>query len=163
MAENSAATDARPPRTRSAVTNGRRLFVTGDGNSAWSRRYRDLIAGHVGDLGGDDLLSEAQRSLIKRASAIECELEQLEGKLSSGETIDLDAFTRAASHLRRILETLGIERRQRDVTPSLSRYIESRATEVTQDSFSSVPRTQPPAASETRTSGAPIDSHKDET
>jgi hypothetical protein len=47
-----------PPRQRSAVTNGRRLFVDGDGNSAWSRRYRDLIAGHVSDLGGADHLSE---------------------------------------------------------------------------------------------------------
>jgi hypothetical protein len=95
---------ARSPRTRSAVTNGRRLFVEGDGNSAWSRRYRDLIAGHGGDLGGEDLLSESEKSLIRRASAIECELEQMEGRLSRGEQVDLDAFTRAASHLRRILE-----------------------------------------------------------
>jgi hypothetical protein len=93
------------------------MFVDGDGNSAWSRRYRDLVAGHVADLGGRDMLSEAELSLIKRASAIECELEWMEGRLSRGETIDLDLFTRSASHLRRILETLGTGRRQRDVTP----------------------------------------------
>ena len=52
-------TAPRPPRVRSAVTNGRRLFVEGDGNTAWSRRYRDLIAGHVGDLGGQANLSES--------------------------------------------------------------------------------------------------------
>jgi hypothetical protein len=115
--------DARPPRVRSAVTNGRRLFVEGDGNSAWSRRYRDLIAGHVSDLGGDATLSEAQLSLIKRASAIECELEQLEGRLSMGEQVDLDCFTRAASHLRRILETLGLERRAIDIN---RRIVEDR-------------------------------------
>src|SRR5260221_5206640 len=94
-------------RQRSAVTNGRRLFVLGDGNSAWSRRYRDLVYGHISDLGGASGLSEAQLSLIKRASAIECELEQQEGKLSLGETINMDCFTRSASHLRRILESLG--------------------------------------------------------
>src|SRR6516164_9825968 len=71
------AADTRPKRIRSAVTNGRRLYVNGDGNSAWSRRYRDLVQGHVADMGGRDLLSEAQLSLIKRASAIECELEQM--------------------------------------------------------------------------------------
>ncbi len=54
---------------------------------------------------------------MKRAAAIELELEQLEGKLSQGEEVDLDAFGRAASHLRRLWETLGIERRARDVTP----------------------------------------------
>jgi hypothetical protein len=108
--------DSRPPRTRSAVTNGRRLFVEGDGNSAWSRRYRDLIAGHVSDLGGKSELSESQLSLIRRASALECELEQQEGRLSRGETIDLDEFGRATNTLRRTLETLGLGRAARDIT-----------------------------------------------
>jgi hypothetical protein len=75
-----------------------------------------LIAAHCQDLGGVDLLSEAKLSLIKRASAIELELEQAEGRLSMGEAVDLDAFTRAASHLRRLFEVLGLERRPRDVT-----------------------------------------------
>jgi hypothetical protein len=109
----------RLPQQRSAVTNGRRLFVRGDGNSAWSRRYRDLIAGHVTDMGGESLLSESEKSLIRRASAIECELEQMEGRLSQREPVDLDAFTRAAGHLRRILETLGLQRRQKDIGPTL--------------------------------------------
>lgn len=106
----------KPKRKSSAVTSGRRLFVEGDGRSPWSRRYRDLIAGHVSDLGGHDTLSEAQKSLIRRASAIECELEQMEGQLSLGEEVDLDVFTRSSSHLRRIFETLGIERRAKDIT-----------------------------------------------
>src|SRR6516162_1251115 len=113
------AADARPKRIRSAVSNGRRLFVDGDGNSAWSRRYRDLIVGHVSDLGGRDMLSEAQLSLIKRASTLELELEQAEGRLSKGEQIDLDCYGRAASHLRRILESLGLERKPRNIGPTL--------------------------------------------
>jgi hypothetical protein len=103
-------------RARSQATSGRRVFVEGDGNSRWARRYRDLIAAHCQDLGGVDLLSEAKLSLIRRASAIELELEQLEGKLSMGGEIDLDVFTRSTSHLRRLFETLGIERQPRDVT-----------------------------------------------
>jgi hypothetical protein len=122
------AADTRPKRIRSAVSNGRRLFVNGDGNSAWSRRYRDLIVGHISDMGGREMLSEAQLSLIKRASAIELELEQMEGRLSKGEQVDLDTFTRAASHLRRLLETLGLERKARDVTPpSVSDYLAHKA------------------------------------
>ena len=111
-----AARPASKRRTRSRVTTGRRVFVEGDGNSRWARRYRDLIAAHCQDLGGVDLLSEAQTSLIRRASAIELELEQMEGKLSLGEQIDLDVFTRSASHLRRLFEVLGIGRKCRDVT-----------------------------------------------
>jgi hypothetical protein len=69
------------------------------------------------------LLSEAQFSLIKRAATIEVELELSEGRMSMGEEVDLDIFTRSVSHLRRILETLGIERRPRDITPTLREYL----------------------------------------
>ncbi len=117
------AADARAPRQRSAVTNGRRAFVDGSGTAAWTRRWRDLVSAHASDLGGPDILSEAQSSLVRRVATIEIELEQLEGKLSKGEAVDLDAYTRAASHLRRILETLGIARRPRDVTPSVAEYV----------------------------------------
>jgi uncharacterized Zn finger protein len=58
-------------------------------------------------------------SLACRAASIEVELEQMESRLSRSEAVDLDVFTRAAGHLRRILETLGVERRKRDVTLSL--------------------------------------------
>ena len=125
LSEVEAPLKARKKRGASAVTSGRRLYVDeGDANSAWSRRYRDLIAGHASDLGGRDTLSAAQFSLVRRASAIECELELMEGRLSKGEPADLDVFTRSSSHLRRILETLGLERRQRDVTPSIERFID---------------------------------------
>jgi hypothetical protein len=116
-----------PSRQRSAVTNGRRMFVEGDGNSAWSRRFRDLAAQHADDLGGIVNLSEAQQSLIRRVSAIEVELEQMEGRMSKGEAVDLDGYTRAAGHLRRILETLGTERRAKNVTPTLGEYLAAKA------------------------------------
>jgi hypothetical protein len=106
-----------PPkkRQRSAVTNGKRAFVEGDGRSPWARRQRDLAERHVADLGGIDNLSEAQRSLVVRASTIEVELEQLEGALSLGRPADLSVYATAASHLRRIFETLGITRKARDM------------------------------------------------
>ncbi len=111
---------ASKPTTRSKVTNGRGLFVEGDGRGAWARRFRDLCALHVEDLGGSLALSEAQGSLIRRAATLEVELERREGQLATGGEVDLDAYSRAAGHLRRILETLGIERRKRDLTPTLA-------------------------------------------
>jgi hypothetical protein len=102
------------------VTSGRQLFIDGNPNSAWSRRFSDLVLGHASDAGGFDLLSEAQLSLIRRAAAIECELERLDARLSAGEPVDLDSYGRCASHLRRLFETLGVERKPRDVTPTLS-------------------------------------------
>jgi hypothetical protein len=110
------AIEPRPPAQRSAVSNGKRLFVEGDGRSPWSRRYYDLISLHVSDLGGRSNLSEAQLALIKRAAALEVELEQMEGRLSLGETIDLDVFGRATGNLRRVWESLGLKREARDIT-----------------------------------------------
>lgn len=121
MASNASrsSTDDRPKKTRSRVTNGRSLFAEADARGPWARRFRDLCEAHVNDLGGAVLLSEAQRSLVRRASTIEVELEKLEGALAEGEPVDLDGYGRAAAQLRRILESLGLERRARDITPDL--------------------------------------------
>ncbi len=83
-------------------------------------------------MGGRDLLSEAQISLVKRASAIELELEQSEGRLSMGLPIDLDQYTRATGHLRRLLESLGLERKPKPVTTDYSALAREvrRATRV---------------------------------
>jgi hypothetical protein len=108
------------------------MFVQGNERSAWANRYHDLVCGHAADLGGADLLSDAQLSLIRRAAAIECELERLEARMSRNERVDLGQFGRAASHLRRLFEVLGVERRPRDVTtpPSLPHYLAQEAVEV---------------------------------
>jgi hypothetical protein len=125
MSGTEPATDAqaRPPapahgrkRPRSAVTSGRQQFITGNPNSAWARRFHDLVLGHVSDLGGRLAISEAQLALCKRAAGLECELEQMEGRMSLGQEINLDSYGRAASHLRRMLESLGLERKARDAT-----------------------------------------------
>jgi hypothetical protein len=110
-------------RIRSAVTNGTRAYVVGDGNSPWARRQRDLAAMHAEDAGGAETLSAAQLSLCQRAATIETELEFMEGQMSLGKRADLDCYGRLAGHLRRILETLGIERRAKDVTPSLEAVV----------------------------------------
>jgi hypothetical protein len=115
-------------RPRSAVTSGRVLLAEGNPNSAWSRRYADLIAGHVADCGGRDVMSEGELSLARRASALEVEIEVLEARLSRGEPVNLDEFGRAASHLRRILESLatGLARRPKNITLSLDQYIDGK-------------------------------------
>jgi hypothetical protein len=72
--------------------------------------------GHIADAGGRDRLSEAQIALIKRAAGLECVCEKIEGRMSRDEEVDLDRYGRAASHLRRILESIGLQRRAIDIT-----------------------------------------------
>src|ERR1700752_138475 len=87
-------------RRESRVTTGRNLFVDGgDGRSAWALRWKDLILAHVADLGGPEVLSEAQVSIMKRASAMECELEAMVARMSEGQKIDLGLYARLTSLL----------------------------------------------------------------
>ncbi|HUF72687.1 MAG TPA: hypothetical protein VMR74_07305 [Gammaproteobacteria bacterium] len=80
---------------------------------------------HIDDAGGHDNTSEAQRSLIRRVSVLETELEFQETRLAemrlSGQEPtekQLDLYNRLAGNLRRLLESIGIERKARKV-PSL--------------------------------------------
>jgi hypothetical protein len=121
-ANDSAAAEGSKSRQRSRVTNGSALLPGVDGRSAWVRRCKDIIEAHLSDLGGEDNTSEAERSLIRRAAVLTTELERLEAKFASaGEASerDLDLYIRAAGNLRRLLEAIGLERRARDIGPTL--------------------------------------------
>jgi len=113
-------------RKHSAITSGRRLLIGGNSNGAWARRYRDLIAGHVSDLGGRGQLSEGELSLIRRASALECELEVQEAALSRGDPVNLDSFGRLVDRLGRTLQRVGLKRVARPVL-SLREQLELEA------------------------------------
>jgi hypothetical protein len=110
--------EGRNRRIRSAVTNGTRAFVVGDGNSPWARRQRDLLDQYISDQGGSDVVSTVAYSLCRLAASLGTEREIMEGKLSLGLPVDLDQFGRIAGHERRVLETLGLARKQRDVSTS---------------------------------------------
>lgn len=130
MQADSNETTLTKPTARSRVTNGSHVLPGVDGRSTWARRFRDLMELHIADLGGDDAVSEAERSIVRRASALEVELERLEllfATSGAAAAADLDLYQRASNTMRRHLETLGINRRPRDITPSLSDYVENAA------------------------------------
>jgi hypothetical protein len=116
----------------SAITNGRLLpaAVDGgvDGRSAWVRRVRDLIAQHTADLGND--ISTAEQALVRRCATLCCELERRELFFAQTAAIDdtaLAVYQSGVNTLRRTLESLGLKRRTRDVTPSLSDILRADA------------------------------------
>jgi hypothetical protein len=115
-----------PRKGRSKVTNGSVLIAGVDQRNRWVRRARDIIAAHLSDLGGADNTSAAERSIVRRAAVLTTELEVLERRFAlAGEacSTDLDTYQRCANSLRRLLEAVGLHRRPRDVTPSLSEIL----------------------------------------
>jgi hypothetical protein len=110
------------PTARSRVSNGKDLFLDGvDGRSTLARRYRDILAQFVSDLGGDP--SEAQSIIARRATTLACWCEQQEAKAAAGESLNIAEFATATNTLRRLLNDLGLERRMRDITPSIDSYL----------------------------------------
>jgi hypothetical protein len=112
-----------PASARSRISNGSAVLPGVDGRSTWVRRLRDLIGLHLADLGGEDAVSEAERSIVRRIATLTVELERMEAGFAvagEAEPQQIDLYQRTANSLRRLLESIGIERRQRDVSPSLA-------------------------------------------
>jgi DNA polymerase/3'-5' exonuclease PolX len=111
-----------PRKGKSALTNGKRLLLGVDHRNPWVRRFKDLLNQYIADLGGADNCSAAERSILRRASVLETELERMETKFAlavergSEVSIDnLDAYARIAANHRRQLEAVGLQRRPREV------------------------------------------------
>jgi hypothetical protein len=125
LSADSTPIDVPKPQARSRVSNGSAVLPGVDGRSTWVRRLRDLMGLHLSDLGGDNAVSEAERSIIRRVATLTVELERMEaGFAVAGEAQpdQLDLYQRTANSLRRLLEAIGLQRRSRDVTPDPLEY-----------------------------------------
>jgi hypothetical protein len=113
------------------VTSGRDLLPDIDGRTVWARRCRDLVELHLADKGGEANVSEGERAIIRRAAVLIVELERQEAAFAAAggapDIASLDAYQRASNSLRRLLEAVGLERRAKDITPSLQQYLAGKA------------------------------------
>lgn len=122
------------PATSPADTGKLRLLTLADLDSRTraARQARELMDSIETDLGGSERLSAAERQIVQRAAVTGALLESMEAHWLSGDGIDLQAYLPAANAQRRLLESLGLQRRTKDVTPSLSEYLSRRTTDHTE-------------------------------
>ena len=109
----------RPLGSRNKPYNGLIL----EARSAASRRFRDLFASIVGDLGGQGALSMGELQLARRCAMLSLECERMELAAVAGKDFDADLFGRLTDRLGRALDRLGLKRMPRDVTPTLETYL----------------------------------------
>lgn len=118
---------AQSPRQRSRVTNGRSAFVEADQRGPWARRWRDVLAEIISDIGGHNAgLSEGQRQLARRCATIAIACERMEGEAAAGKEIDLDAYGTLTDRLGRCFQRLGLKRQARDAASTLNEYLTTR-------------------------------------
>lgn len=115
-------------RIRSAITNGSHVLNDVDHRVGEMRRLRDCTEAHVSQLGGADLISHSEKILVGRAAMLTVLAEMQEQTFARNRmkvtSVDLDSYQRAVSCLRRVLETLGLQKRAKSV-PRLSEYLQS--------------------------------------
>jgi hypothetical protein len=100
-----------------------------DGRSVWAKRFHHSLATHVNDLGGETNISAGEYSICRTIATIRTELELMETKFAVANGAypsDLELYIRCAGGLRRLLETIGLQRRSRDVT-TLSDFLKQHA------------------------------------
>ena len=97
------------PLTRSAL----------DGRTAAAKLFDKLAAEIEIDLGGRNQLSTIERALIEAFVGSCVSLQNLNAKLALCQTIDLSEHASVVSAMVRVASRLGLQRRQKDVSPNL--------------------------------------------
>jgi hypothetical protein len=120
------AVEQRKSHARSRVSNGRDVLPNVDGRSLIARRYRDVVNAILVDQGGEDQCSESRKQLVRRFAAAAVLAEQLEAKLARGEEIDIAEHVMLSSTLVRLAQRIGIDRRAKNITPTLADYLAAR-------------------------------------
>jgi hypothetical protein len=105
------------PSSRSRITNHADLLPGIDGRSATARRFRDLVLSVLEDLGGADMVSEAERQLVRRVTHLSVEAELMEADRVKGQEIDIDKYIAITNAIGRAGQRVGLRRRAKDVTP----------------------------------------------
>jgi hypothetical protein len=117
------------PSTRARLTNHKELLPDLDGRSAGAKRFRDLVRAYVADQGGLSNCSEVKVGLARRLAAITVLTENLEVKVVKGEEVDIGEICNLASTVVRLSQRIGINRVPKNITPTLSQYLDRGESE----------------------------------
>ena len=125
---NGSASDARQfgrSRVTNAVARGSVLWLDNvDKRGPIPRRFKDIVSLVTGDLASEPAqLSEGQRQIIKRIASLSVWCKSQECRMADGDEIDILEFQRVSNTLRRLCESIGLERRQRDVGLTLGELL----------------------------------------
>lgn len=101
-----------------------------DRRTAAFRNSQALLADILSDLGGAANASAGQRELAQRAAVLAAMIADSEARWLRGDIIDLGNYLASVNAHRRVLATLGLERRARNVTLSPLDYARQKAAEA---------------------------------
>ena len=90
-----------------------------DGRTVAARLAKDTISAIESDLGGAENITTAKRQIIESAAVTSAMVADMGSRWLAGEQIDLALFTTLCNSQRRLLESVGLDFKARDITPSI--------------------------------------------
>jgi hypothetical protein len=96
-----------------------------DGRTKAARTFDAIASGIVEDLGGSDRLSTVQKHLVEAFAGVALAVHDVNARLLLGEEIDIVEQSQAVSTMVRVAQRIGLRRVARDISPSLSEYLEA--------------------------------------
>jgi hypothetical protein len=119
---------ASPTKRRSKKATRPQLLTRSslDGRTNAARYFDKLAADIEADLGGRDQLSAIERALVEAFAGSYVSLCHLNAQLALGQPIDLSQHSQCVGAMVRVASRLGLQRRAKDVGPTLSEYLRSQ-------------------------------------
>ena len=100
-----------------------------DGRTIAAKQAHATISAIESDLGGAENITAAKRQIIESAAVTSAMVADLGSRWLAGEQIDLALFTTLCNSQRRLLESVGLDFQAKNVTPTLSQYLEAKKNE----------------------------------
>jgi hypothetical protein len=94
-----------------------------DSRTHAAAKAKALVSALESDLGGPDNVTVAERQIVQHAGVLGAVIEHQEALWLAGDEVDETALLAAVNCQRRLLETVGLRRRARDVTPNIHQYL----------------------------------------
>jgi hypothetical protein len=90
-----------------------------DGRTVAAKQAREVISSIEADLGGPESISTARRALIENAAVLGAVVQDMGARWIGGEEVDLNLYSMLSNTRRRLLESIGLDFRAKDITPSI--------------------------------------------
>jgi hypothetical protein len=118
-----------PRRSRTRRGKAKLLNLSNlDQRTAACKAARALVDSLTASLGGDEMLSGGERALVERAALLAALIRDYETRWVAGQPITVGDWLAAVNTLRRVLVSLGLQKRARDVSPvSVAAYLREAA------------------------------------
>lgn len=94
-----------------------------DGRTNAAKVFDRLVTEIEADLAGRDQLSAIERALVEAFAGAAITLHHLNTKLALGQEIDVSQHAQCVGAMVRVASRLGLQRRAKDIGPTLSEYI----------------------------------------